>query len=57
MSASNILTVYKTATGQAINGRTRVCGVYFTHGTPQSIKPLVADMKKIYGVEVPVKDL
>ena len=33
MSASNILTVYKTATGQAINGRTRVCGVYFTHGT------------------------
>jgi hypothetical protein len=32
MSASNISTVYKTATGQAINGRTRVCGLYFTHG-------------------------
>lgn len=31
--------------------------VYFTHGTPQSIKPMVADIKKIYGVEVPVKDL
>lgn len=32
MSASNISTVYKTATGQAIDGRNRVCGVYFTHG-------------------------
>lgn len=32
MSASNILTVYKTASGQAINGRVRVCGLYFTHG-------------------------
>ena len=32
MSASNILAVYKTATGQAINGRTRVCGLYFSHG-------------------------
>ena len=32
MSASNISTVYKTATGQAIDGRSRVCGVYFTHG-------------------------
>jgi hypothetical protein len=32
MSASNVYTVYKTATGQAINGRTRVCGLYFTHG-------------------------
>jgi hypothetical protein len=32
MSASNILTVYKTASGQAINGRARVCGLYFTHG-------------------------
>jgi hypothetical protein len=32
MSASNISTVYKTATGQAINGRNRLCGVYFTHG-------------------------
>jgi len=33
MSASNISTVYKAATGQAINGRSRVCGLYFTHGT------------------------
>lgn len=32
MSASNIFTVYKTGTGQAIDGRSRVCGVYFTHG-------------------------
>jgi len=32
MGASNISTVYKAATGQAINGRNRVCGVYFTHG-------------------------
>lgn len=32
MSASNISTVFKAATGQAINGRNRVCGVYFTHG-------------------------
>lgn len=31
MSASNISTVYKTATAQAVNGRTRVCGLYFTH--------------------------
>lgn len=31
MSASNILTVFKSASGQAINGRTRVCGLYFTH--------------------------
>jgi len=31
--------------------------VYFTHGTPKSVKPIVADIKKIYGVEVPVKDL
>lgn len=31
MSASNISTVYKTGTGQAINGRNRLCGVYFTH--------------------------
>ena len=33
MSASNILAVYKAATGQVINGRTRVCGLYFTHGS------------------------
>ena len=32
MSASNISSVFKTATGQAINGRTRVVGIYFTHG-------------------------
>ena len=40
MSASNISTVYKTATGQAIGGRTRVCGVYFTHdsGTPSALE-------------------
>jgi hypothetical protein len=33
MSASNISSVYKAATGQAINGRNRVVGIYFTHGT------------------------
>jgi len=33
MSASNISAVYKTATGQAINGRTRVVGIYFTHAS------------------------
>lgn len=40
MSASNIYTVYKVATGQAIDGRTRVCGVYFTHtaGTPSALE-------------------
>lgn len=40
MSASNIYTVYKVATGQAINGRNRVCGVYFTHtaGTPSVLE-------------------
>ena len=32
MSASNILAAFKEATGQVINGRTRVCGLYFTHG-------------------------
>ena len=32
MSASNIYAVYKTATGQAVNGRTRMNGLYFTHG-------------------------
>ncbi|MFZ9715896.1 MAG: hypothetical protein ACO3CH_00365 [Ilumatobacteraceae bacterium] len=31
--------------------------VYFTHGTPKAVKPIVADMKKIYGVEVSIKDL
>lgn len=40
MSASNILTVYKSATGQAINGRSRLCGLYFTHAAsgPSLIK-------------------
>jgi len=39
MSASNIFSVYKAASGQAINGRTRVCGLYFTHsaGGPSTI--------------------
>jgi hypothetical protein len=32
MSASNVYAVYKTATGQIIDGRTRMNGVYFTHG-------------------------
>jgi len=40
MSASNIYAVYKTASGQAINGRTRMNGVYFTHdsGGPSTIQ-------------------
>ena len=33
MSASNISAVFKNATGQAISGRTRVCGLYFTHSS------------------------
>lgn len=30
--------------------------VYFTHGTPKAIKPLCADFKKIYGVELNWQD-
>ena len=33
MSASNISAVFKDASGQAIDGRTRVCGLYFTHSS------------------------
>jgi hypothetical protein len=40
MSASNIRAVYKTATGQAIDGRTRMNGLYFTHsaGGPSTVQ-------------------
>ena len=31
--------------------------VYFTHGTPKAVKAIQADIRKIYGVEVTVKDL
>lgn len=31
MSSSNIQSVRKTATAQAVDGRTRLLGVYFTH--------------------------
>jgi len=38
MSASNIQTVQKTATGAAVNGRTRLFGLYFTNtGTAATI--------------------
>jgi hypothetical protein len=30
--------------------------VYFTHGTPKAIKPLCADFKKHYGVELDWQD-
>lgn len=36
--ASDISAVSKTATGQAVNGRTRLAGLYFTHSaTPATI--------------------
>jgi hypothetical protein len=38
MSSSNIRSVQKTATGQAVNGRARLLGVYFTHtNTPATL--------------------
>jgi len=38
MSSSNIRSVQKTATGQAVNGRARLLGVYFTHtSTPATL--------------------
>jgi hypothetical protein len=38
MSSSNIRSVQKIATGQAVNGRARLLGVYFTHtNTPATL--------------------
>jgi hypothetical protein len=38
MSNSNIQSVQKTTTAQAVNGRTRLLGVYFTHSaTPATL--------------------
>lgn len=38
MSSSNIQSVQKTATAQAVNGRVRLLGVYFTHSaTPATL--------------------
>lgn len=38
MSSSNIQSVQKTTSAQAVNGRTRLLGVYFTHtATPATL--------------------